>query len=114
MKRLSIEEKFEALLKINGVTATMAHIAMALVLKKTRAEMSPMYGQGTLSTCLHKLKNLNVVKIVDRGEWELTSPELWGKAEVASTAPKDNEKEATLELMADLEKQIKELKKRVG
>lgn len=114
MKRLSIEEKFEALLKINGVTATMAHIAMALVLKKTREEMIPMYGQGTLSTSLHKLKKLSVIKNVGHGEWELTSPDSWGKENVSPPAVKNEEREATLELMADLEKQIKELKKRVG
>lgn len=114
MKRLTIEEKFGAIMQISGITATQAHIAMAFVLGKSREEMTEMYGQGTLSTSLNKLKKMSVVKNIGHGEWELTSPDSWGKENVSPPTVKNEEREATLELMADLEKQIKELKKRVG
>lgn len=114
MKRLTIDERFEAIMKINGMTPTMSHIAMAIVLGKSWTEMTAMYGRGTLSTSLNRLKKLSVVKNVGYGEWELTSPEMWGKENVSPPNVKNDEREATLELMADLEKQIKELKKRVG
>ena len=76
MKRLTIDERFEAIMKINGMTPTMSHIAMAIVLGKSWTEMTAMYGRGTLSTSLNRLKKLSVVKNVGYGEWELTSPEM--------------------------------------
>lgn len=119
MKRLTYNEMFKALVNQDCLTPYQVHIAMAVAIGKNRTEMASMYGDGTLSTTLNSLKNKNVILSKGKGVWALNHDvKSWGKVAVvpAQKTPSQNEndKNATLEMMAELERKLNELKRKVG
>lgn len=122
MKKLNRNEIVLRLVAHPEITVGQAHVAMSLMLGKSYDQMSTMYGTS-LCTALNRLKKLNVVTSSGFKKWNFNEAvHTWkdqAKREESAKAGDSpttmrSDNEATLEMMAQLEQQLNELKKRVG